>query len=190
VHVGWTLATRRLRPAAVLLRVAVAGLTAGALLTPLMIEARRDLASWRYLPYPGAGRYVADLAAYGRPSPAQTLLGARIGRAFDPDLTDTTVFPGYFLLAAGLIGALDRRSRRGLGFWVLLGAGAFLLSLGPSLRVAGRDTALPLPFALLQEVPLLEHLRAPSRFSILLVLSLAILLAAGWTSWMARVRHG
>ena len=187
---GWTLATRARRTGTVLLRAAVVGLTAGVLLLPLMIEARRDLASWRYLPYPGAGRYVADLAAYVRPGPAQSLLGARIGRAFDPDLTDTTVFPGYFLLAAGLIAALDRRSRRQLGFWLLLAACAFVLSLGPSLRVAGRDTGVRLPFVLLQNVPLLEHLRAPSRFSILLVLALAVLLSAGWTSWMARVRGG
>jgi hypothetical protein len=186
---AWVVATKQRHPAEVAGRGAVVAVTAGVLLLPLAIEAARDLTSWRYLPYPGAGRYVADLAAYVRPGPAQTLLGPYLGRAFDRDLTDTTVFPGYVLLAAGLVAALQRRVRRGLGFWVVLAGLAFLLSLGPALRVGGRDTGVPLPFALLQHLPLLEHLRAPSRFSILVVLALAVLLAAGWTTWMAGVRR-
>jgi hypothetical protein len=190
LYAVWAVVTRRLRATTVAWRGALVAATAAVLLLPLAIAAGRDLATWRYLPYPGAGRYVADLAAYVRPGPAQTVLGPRLGRAFDRDLTDTTVFPGYLLLAAGLAAALDRRARRGLGFWILLGGSAFLLSLGPSLRVGGRDLGLPLPFALLQYVPMLQHLRAPSRFSILVVLALAVLLAAGWTAWLGRVRRG
>ena len=190
LYAAWLAVTKRQRAVTVVSRGAIVGATAAVLLLPLAIGAARDLASWRYLPYPGAGRYVADLAAYVRPGPAQTLLGPYLGRAFDRDLTDTTVFPGYLLLAAGLAAAAQARSRRGLGFWVLLGGIAFLLSLGPSLRAGGRDVGLPLPFVVLQHVPLLEHLRAPSRFSILVVLALAVLLAAGWTAWLAHVRRG
>jgi hypothetical protein len=188
LYAGWLAATRRQRPGPLALRGALVALTAAALLLPLAIEAARDLTSWRYLPYPGTGRYVADLAAYVRPGPAQTILGPRLGRAFDRDLTDTTVFAGYVLLAAGLAALLDRRARQGLGFWVLLGGCAFVLSLGPSLRAGGRDLGLPLPFAAFPHVPVLQHMRAPSRFSILVVLALAVLLAAGWTAWLARLR--
>jgi len=190
LYAAWLVVAKRQRALTVVSRGAIVGATAAVLLLPLAIEAARDLASWRYLPYPGAGRYVADLAAYVRPGPAQTLLGPHLGRAFDRDLTDTTVFPGYLLLVAGVVAAANARARRGLGFWVLLGGIAFLLSLGPSLRVGGRDVGVPLPFAVLQHVPLLEHLRAPSRFSILVVLALAVLLAAGWTAWLAHVRRG
>ena len=189
IYAAWAVATGRPRLGPVAARLSLVGLIAAALLLPLAIEAARDLASWRYLPYPGTGRYVADLAAYVRPGPAQTLLGPRIGRAFDRDLTDTTVFPGYVLLVAGIGALATRHARRGLGFWILLGGCAFVLSLGPSLRVAGRDLGLPLPFAVLPHVPLLRHMRAPSRFSILVVLALAVLLAVGWTAWLARVRR-
>jgi len=189
LYAAWVGATHRPRLRPVAARLALVGLIAIALLLPLAIAAARDLRSWRYLPYPGTGRYVADLAAYVRPGPAQTLLGPRIGRAFDRDLTDTTVFPGYVLLVAGIAALASRRTRRGLGFWILLGGCAFVLSLGPSLRVAGRDLGLPLPFAVLPHVPVLQHMRAPSRFSILVVLALAVLLAAGWTAWLARVRR-
>ena len=189
LYAAWMLATRRSRVAPLAARAGLVAATAAVLLLPLGVEAVRDLTSWRYLPYPGTARYVADLAAYARPGPAQTLLGPRIGRAFDRDLTDTTVFPGYVLLAAGAAALVDRRVRRGLGFWILLGGCAFVLSLGPSLRVAGRDVGLPLPFAVLPHLPGLQHLRAPSRFSILVVLALAVLLAAGWTAWRARMRR-
>ena len=189
LYAAWVAATCRPRLRPIAARMALVGLIAAALLLPLAIEAARDLTSWRYLPYPGTARYVADLAAYVRPGPAQTVLGPRIGRAFDRDLTDTTVFPGYVLLGAGIAVLARGRARRGLGFWILLGACAFVLSLGPSLRVGGRDLGWPLPFAVLPHVPVLQHLRAPSRFSILVVLALAVLLAAGWTAWLARVRR-
>jgi hypothetical protein len=189
LYAAWVGTTRRQSWRPVAARLALVGLIAAALLLPLAIEAARDLTSWRYLPYPGTARYVADLAAYVRPGPAQTVLGPRIGRAYDRDLTDTTVFPGYVLLGAGIAVLSSRRTRRGLGFWILLGACAFVLSLGPSLRVAGRDLGWPLPFAVLPHVPVLQHMRAPSRFSILVVLALAVLLAAGWTTWLGRVRR-
>ncbi|HEY2943069.1 MAG TPA: hypothetical protein VGN09_11620 [Vicinamibacteria bacterium] len=189
LYAAWVVGTRRRRLGPVALRLVLVGLIAASLLLPLVIEAARELTSWRYLPYPGTARYVADLAAYVRPGPAQTLLGPRIGRAFDRDLTDTTVFPGYVLLAAGLATLVNRPLRWRFGFWILLGGCAFVLSMGPSLRVAGRDLGLPLPFAVFPHVPVLQHLRAPSRFSILVVLALAVLLAAGWTRWLARVRR-
>jgi len=189
LYLAWVGVTHRPRLRPVAARLALVGMIAAALLLPLAIEAARDLTSWRYLPYPGTARYVADLAAYVRPGPAQTVLGPRIGRAYDRDLTDTTVFPGYVLLGAGIAVLSSRRTRRGLGFWILLGASAFVLSLGPSLRVAGRDLGWPLPFAVLPHVPVLQHMRAPSRFSILVVLALAVLLSAGWTTWLERVRR-
>src|SRR6185295_7438671 len=67
---------------------AVAGIV-GLLLAPLLVEVHDDLEAWRYLPYPGSDRYVADAAAYALPTSKQTFLGRRIGRAFDPNVTET-----------------------------------------------------------------------------------------------------
>lgn len=167
---------------------AVAGIV-GLLLAPLLVEVHDDLAAWRYLPYPGSDRYVADAAAYVLPTSKQTVLGHRIGRAFDPNLTETTVFLGYLVPALGLAAVGSRALRRSHGVWMLGGALWLLLSLGDSLHVAGRDLGIPLPFPLLKQLPLLHDLRAPSRFSILLMLCLAVLAAAVWTRWMADVRH-
>jgi hypothetical protein len=53
--------------------------------------------------------------------------------------------------------------------------------------VRGIDTGIPLPFSLLTAIPVLDELRAPSRFSIVTVLSLAVLLALVWTRAMDRL---
>ncbi len=45
-----------------------------------------------------------------------------------------------------------------LAFW--------LLALGPELRILGRPLGIPLPFRLLQMLPVLDGIRAPSRFAI------------------------
>jgi hypothetical protein len=166
-------------------RATAVAIVVAALLSPLLLAIRRDVTAWRYLPYPGSDRYVADLLAYVTPTPRQTLFGPVLGRAFDPNVTEFTVFTGWILLALGLaavgIGPL-RRSHRS---WIVLGSLAFVLSLGDTLHVGGRDTGVPLLFPLLHKVPFLHHLRAPGRLSIVVVLCLAVLAAAVWTRALA-----
>ncbi|MFQ5789630.1 MAG: hypothetical protein ACE5JI_04055 [Acidobacteriota bacterium] len=172
-----------------LFRAGSIGVISAVLLSPLLLQLYRDLSSWTYPPYPGSDRYGADLAAYFLPAPTESLLGRAIGRGFDPNLTETTVFPGYLvlLLAAGTV--WSPRLRRSHPFWLASAGVFFLLSLGDRLRLGGWETGIPLPFALFGEIPLVEHLRAPSRFSILVMLCLAVLLAGAWTGWQARFRQ-
>ena len=53
-----------------------------------------------------------------------------------------------------------------------------VLSLGPSLHVAGEDLGLPLPWWLFQQLPLLESL-LPVRLTLYMYLGVAVLLAVG-----------
>ena len=169
-------------------RSALIGLVATVLLLPLLIQVNQDLSSWRYPAYPGSDRYGADVAAYAVPGPQQNLLGDSLGRSFDSNLTEATIFPGYVLLLV-LVGALSTpHVRRDYVFWFVAAGVFFLLSLGSSLKIAGWESGIPLPFALFQELPLLEHLRAPSRLSIVFMLCAAVLLGASWSLWMERVR--
>ncbi|MFN2185457.1 MAG: interleukin-like EMT inducer domain-containing protein, partial [Anaerolineae bacterium] len=55
----------------------------------------------------------------------------------------------------------------------------WLMTLGPSLRVNGQDTGIPLPFALVAQLPFFKGNRYPSRYSVLFVLSLSVLVAFG-----------
>jgi hypothetical protein len=179
------LAVGRGRSAAILGRGAAVALIAAGSLLPLLLAIRRDVTSWRYLPYPGADRFVADLLGYVTPGPRQTLLGPVLGRAFDTNVTEATVFTGWIPMAMGLCAVASRRIRRSHRVWVVLGGIAFVLSLGNTLHVGGQDTGVLLPFPIVQKLPFFHHLRAPCRFSILVVLSLAVLSSAAWTRWLA-----
>ncbi|HEY7699173.1 MAG TPA: hypothetical protein VIE88_12200, partial [Vicinamibacteria bacterium] len=171
------------------LRAFAASAVSAALLLPMLRQAYVDRTSWSYEPYPGADRYVADLAGYVTPSPRQNFLGPVVGRAFDSNVTETTVFAGYLVLASGLAGLALRKRIPGASLWLASAAFFFVLSLGNSLRVGGAQTGVPLPFALFARVPLLDELRAPSRFSVLTMLSLAVLLALVWSHVLRGRRH-
>jgi hypothetical protein len=176
----FTLLFLAFRPRIVPRAIAV-GVVTATLLLPMLHQAYVDRTSWTYEPYPGASRYVADLGAYFTPSPRQSFLGPIAGHAFDPNLTETTVFAGYLVLASALAGLALRRRIPGISFWLASAAVFFVLSLGTTLRAGGVDTGVPLPFALFTRTPVLDELRAPSRFSVMAMLSLAVLLALVWS---------
>ncbi len=78
------------------------------------------------------------------------------------------------------------RLAAGPGLWLLATAVFVLLALGPVLHVGGRNGLLPggreisLPYGwLLRVVPFLEITRVPSRFAVMLMLTLGVLAAAG-----------
>ncbi len=81
-----------------------------------------------------------------------------------------------------------RPSRWWVGLAVLFGA----LSLGPFVHVAGMNTYVPGPWAFLRYVPLVGLAHTPARFSVVLMLALAVMTAAAlaWTGrrWPAHRR--
>jgi hypothetical protein len=166
-------------------QVLVVGFVASIILSPLLAQTYRDVSRWSYPPYLGSDRYAANVAAYVVPGPQSNLLGEAIGRSFDGNLTETTVFPGYLvLLLAGM--AFIRKPNR---FWAIAVVVFFVLSLGSRLQIGTWQSGIPLPFGLLEKLPLLHHLRAPSRFSILVMLSLAVLVGLAWTVLLERNRR-
>ena len=100
----------------------------------------------------------------------------------DRQLADGASFPEYTaafsLVAIGLIVvAAWRAGYRPRAGWVLLTGAFAALSLGPFVYVAGANTYIPGPWALLRYVPLVDAARTPTRFSIVAALGLAILMA-------------
>lgn len=63
--------------------------------------------------------------------------------------------------------------------WALTLVAIVLLSLGPSLQVAGRDTGLPLPWAALDWLPPLKLSGKPVRFLVVATVASSVLVAAG-----------
>jgi hypothetical protein len=75
-------------------------------------------------------------------------------------------------------------------WWLLLTGSFGLLALGPFVHVAGVNTFVPGPWALLRYVPIVGLARTPSRFSVVMMLGVAVLLAAALSWVTARLpRH-
>ena len=181
---------------AVIARLAVLGATAAALFSPLLIPTLNEIFTSGYsLPGWGdADKLVADLVGFFTPTTlnplnrnwVQELDLVRQGTSRFVDVN--TVFLGYATLALALIASV--RYWKTLKVWVTSAIVFAILSLGPLLHINGQslfdldglNITFPLPFLLLHYIPLLKENRTPNRFSVLVMLSLAVLVgfAIAW----------
>ncbi|MGQ9926536.1 MAG: hypothetical protein ACUVS4_06650 [Chloroflexaceae bacterium] len=123
--------------------------------------------------------HSADLADFFIPSQIHPLLGPLAERLQsykdNVHIQSKTAYLG--LVALILAGCGLRDDRR--FFWLLSGLLFALLALGPQLQILGWQTGLPLPGALLYDLPLVRISRYPIRFAVYTTLALAILTALG-----------
>ena len=89
------------------------------------------------------------------------------------------IFAGYIPLTLGALALWKRRQRA--GFWALSLLVFFILALGPVLHVGGQPvsvlgTTIPLPYIVLYRLlPFVRLSRSISRFDVMIMLSLAVL---------------
>ncbi len=95
----------------------------------------------------------------------------------DPLSPDRQAFIGYVALALASVGAV--KQRRAARLWVFIAAMFALFSLGPTLHVLGQDTRIPLPYVLLNQIPILNHIRIPMRYGVMVLLAVAVVTALG-----------
>ncbi len=92
---------------------------------------------------------------------------------------------GWLALVLGAVGVIAQR-RRAIG-WLISGLACLILALGTQLRFDGVTyPAVPLPFALLQNIFPFSFLRSPDRFNIIVSLPLAVLAAYGLAAILQR----
>ena len=175
-----------LRFASFVFRFALLALLFLLALSPILANMLPDLAAEGDFFTSGGGFadvFSADLAGYLVPTQLHPILGGVIrgwaGGASFPVDKGQQIYLGYTATALALIG-LWRGRRSGMTwFWVIAAALFFLLTLGPTLRIAGHDTGIPLPFALIAQLPFFKGNRYPSRYSVMLLMSAAPLVAGG-----------
>jgi hypothetical protein len=92
----------------------------------------------------------------------------------------------YLGLVAVLLAAFGVRAREGR-FWLLSAIVFVVLAMGPMLQVGGWRTGLPLPGAVLFELPLIRIFRYPMRFMAVAMLAVAVLAALGTQRLIAAV---
>jgi hypothetical protein len=173
----------RARAVAVLRVAAVAGVVTSVLMGPLLLAVSEQLNSghfvrpkifWRNSP-PGI-----DLLAWVVPNPNHPLAPASL-RAWVAHLTRDGYLENVASVPWVVLGLLAVAA---IGRWraprapLVMTIAFALLATGPFVRFAGTDTHVPGPWALLRYLPVVELARSPSRFSILVMLGVATLLAS------------
>ncbi len=135
-----------------------------------------------------------DALAFVTPNPLHPLVKAF---TIDRQVSHPTWFVEYTasfsLVALAVIGlAVWRAGYRPRMGWVVITVGFALLAMGPFIYVAGVNTHVPGPWALLRYAPGFGLARMPSRFAIIAVLGAAVLfsgaLAAIGERWPHRRR--
>ncbi len=141
--------------------------------------------------------FSADLLGYLMPTRLHPWLGDQVAARPFPNDKGQQIYIGYaaMLLAlvgvAGLVGGVSRRLRQEGWFWLCSMLFFFWLTLGPSIRWNGRPLGVPGPFALVSQLPFFSGNRYPSRYSVMLLLCAAVLVAYGLAWLFERMRnHG
>ncbi len=191
----WLVARERRRLAPLAAGFAAAALLFAVGMTPYLWAMLPDLRSEGDFFASGGGfadLYSADLAGFLRPTRLHPLWGdAAAAQPFAND-KGQQLWLGYTGVALALLGIgwLWPRRRRMALFWGVALPAFLWLSLGPSLRWMGRDLGIPGPFALISQLPFFNGNRYPSRYSIVVLLCLGVLAAAGMAGLLARLRAG
>jgi len=120
-----------------------------------------------------------DVQSFVTPNPLHPIMQWFNG---DPSLQRPTVYVEYTaslsLVALLVIAvAIWRAGYRPRASWVAITIGFALLALGPFIYIAGANTHVPGPWALLRYLPGFGLARMPSRFTIVAVLGVAVLMA-------------
>ncbi|MGH9147250.1 MAG: hypothetical protein ACRD1Q_11110, partial [Vicinamibacterales bacterium] len=119
-----------------------------------------------------------DALAYVVPNPNHPWFGDLTRPWFLPD--QTLAFPefvGSFSIVAFAVIAIGAWLRLLPRFWVAFTGFFVWLSLGPFIHVAGINTYVIGPWALLRYVPVIGMARSPSRFAVVAMLGLSLLAA-------------
>lgn len=180
-----------------LAKLALLGLIAAVTYSPVLVYAVPELRQGYMLSGWGhAEQLSADLFSFVTPTALNPIWGedwtehlAQVKRGMARFADVNTVVVGWGLLALAALGWRWRGRRAAAWVW-----GAFLsacFSLGPLLQVNGRSVfnldglqvSFPMPFILLHYIPVVRGNRAPNRFSVLLLLCVAVLAGYG-LAWM------
>ena len=168
-------------------RITLSLIISGIFSMPLIYPMFRELlsAKIRYMYSEGFVVYSADLLGFILPSIFHPLFKnyvAGIYTNFTGNDAEFTVFVGYTVLILSILSILKLKSNY-VSFWALCSIIFFVLSLGPLLHINGLfnfyvenySVYLPLPYSILMRIPIFSLARVPSRWDIMLILSLSVL---------------
>ncbi len=138
-----------------------------------------------------ADNYSADLLGYLLPTQRHPLLGWVVDQFPFPHDKGQQIFIGYSTLLLAVLGMVSWLRRKSGRSWLLFWIGStfffWWMTLGAQLRWNGNPLPIPGPFALISQLPFFSGNRYPSRYSVMLMMGIAILAGAGLQYLLSRV---
>jgi hypothetical protein len=126
-----------------------------------------------------ANTYVSDLLAFVAPPQAMQLstsASLALTGGFTGNASENDAYVGVPLILLFTVAAVLRWRRPTVRWAALMTVGIALLSLGPQLHVAGHVTGVPLPWAVVAKLPLMESV-LPGRLMLFAFLGIGIVVA-------------
>ena len=139
--------------------------------------------------------FSADLLGYLVPTRLHPIFGEWVAQLPFPNDKGQHLFIGYAAVLVAIVGVVGlirgqvRRLRLEGWFWLVTTLFFWWMTLGAEVRWAGQSTGIPGPFALISQLPFFSGNRYPSRYSVMLMLCIAVLVAYGliWIfEWLQR----
>jgi len=131
--------------------------------------------------------FSADLAGYLLPTRLHPFWGDWVMGLSFPNDKGQQIFLGYSVMLLALIGSvalLRQAERRPWAiFWLVVTLFFGWMTLGAQVRWLGEPLPIPGPFDLISRLPFFSGNRYPSRYSVLLLLCVAVLAGAG-VQWL------
>jgi hypothetical protein len=169
----WSVFARHLRT------VTLLGITFAIGISPILARMLPDLRAEGDFLLEGGGfaeTFSADLLGFIIPTMHHPVLGQLVIQTGIGDFDKGQhIYLGLVLL--GLLGVSLGKGYRfpALRFWLIAALVFALLALGPVIKINGWASQLSGPFTLLQDLPFFKANRYPSRYSVMLVLSLSVI---------------
>ncbi len=154
------------------------------IMLPVLLPVAADLSQESNYLYAGnSEKYSIDLLSYLLPSHLHPFLGNAARRIAGPAGTfhgnrcEGMAAIGYAALFFALLGIVKKRNSIK---WAVLALIGLIFSLGPVLHIGGyKYTSIPMPYRIIQVIPIINGARVPGRFAVILTLSLSILVSQG-----------
>jgi len=166
-------------PVSYLRAAVVMGMTFAVGISPILFNMLPGLTTEGYSLVEGSGfadAFSADLLGFIIPTMLHPWLGDLVSQTniigYDKG---QHIYLGLILLSLMLLSLMTGYRNRQIRFWLLATVVFALLCLGPIIFINGQSTGIPGPFVILQRLPFFEGNRYPSRYSVMLILSLSVL---------------
>ncbi len=163
----------------VIRRLSILYILFGILFLPFIIPLLKELLTTNssYMYTGGYARYSADFLAFFIPTPLHPIFGQLV-RPIYKNL-GAMVFMGYTAIFLAIISISKVRNKENR-FWILSMIISILFALGPVLHINGNlYNIIFLPYNLLEKIPIISIARAPHRWDVLVMLSLAVIAGYG-----------